>query len=283
MLVVSLTNIGDVVLTTPVMDALLNAFPQAKLTVVVGPKAWSLYEGQPRITTVIFEKRKTLGYYWQWYKDLRSKRFDVIIDLRQTFLPLFLWSQWRTPIWATKVREHMLKKHLSRLMSVFPQVDVDDKRLSIVSKEIQLPFNDYIVVAPGAADEAKRWPIANFKELIGVLSKRGVNIVCVGDSNDAQLLGGILEPSFINIISLAGKTDLRELGFVLSKSRLLIAHDSGIMHLANYLNVPQVILWGPTDLEKYSPWGAEHVVVYKGRDISQITIKDVLDAIEQIR
>ena len=40
-----------------------------------------------------------------------------------------------------------------------------------------------------------------------------------------------------------------------------MAHDSGVMHLASYLNVPLVALWGPTSLEKYAPWGKRSVIV----------------------
>ncbi len=281
--VISLTNIGDVVLTTPVLDILLEDFPLAGLTVVVGPKARSLYGGQTRIKTVVFEKRKPFGYYMEWYKELNRTPFDVLVDLRQTFLPLFLRHQWRTPIGTTKCEEHMLQKHLRRLKTVYPQAQLFSRKQAVVPKPVALPFDDFIVIAPGAADTAKRWPIENFRDLIVRLSKEGAKIILVGDDRDALSLQPILDLALPGVVSMAGKTDLRELCFVLSRSKFLIAHDSGIMHLANYMEVPHVVLWGPTDQKKYGPWRSKHAVVHKGRDMSQINLKDVVNAIEQIR
>ena len=282
-LVVSLSNIGDVVLTTPVIDTLLESFPKANVTVIVGSKAKTLFEGQPRITTLIYEKRRPFDYYRRWYLELSKKRFDVIVDLRQTFLSLMLASRWHTPIMPTRSNEHMVQKHMLHLKSVFPLAVRSESARAIIPKTISLPFDDYIVIAPGAADVFKRWPIANYKDLLEALTRQGENIIVVGDDSDNVLVNENLGSLSKNIVSLAGKTDLCELCYVLLKSKLMIGHDSGIMHLANYVKAAQIILWGPTDMHKYKPWNSKHVIVYKGPDMSLITLKDVVDAIEQLR
>ena len=56
-LVVSMTNIGDVVLTCPVIDILRRDFPQAKMDVVVGPKAVSLFADNPNFGVKVFDKQ----------------------------------------------------------------------------------------------------------------------------------------------------------------------------------------------------------------------------------
>lgn len=279
-LVISLSNIGDVVLTTPVIDVLLASFPKAKLTVVIGPKAKNIFDGQPRIQTVVVEKAKPFAYYREWFAQLG--RFDVVIDLRQTLMPLLLKHRWRTSLFPTKPRGHMAQKHLSRLKGVFPQASNQAINLAIVPKRLNLPLASFIAVAPGAADSAKRWPIAKFSELVKQLVIQGENVLMIGDGQDALLTKEIMDLKLQGVETLAGKTDLRELAFVLSKARLLIAHDSGIMHLANYFGVPQVILWGKTDLKKYGPWRAKHLVLHEGDDMNNIMLEDVLDAVKKM-
>ncbi len=282
-LVISLSNIGDVVLTAPVIDVLLDSFPQARITVVVGPKAGSLFSGQPRIRTIVFEKHQTFRYNAAWYRDLNANKFDVIVDLRQTLLPVLLSHHWRTPLLPSRANGHMLQKHLGRLSAVFPGAKLDAPRCAIVVSSLTLPFEGFIVIAPGAADQAKRWPIARYQQLLNALVQQGRKIILVGDGSDARLIKEHLVFAPKDVVSLAGQTDLRTLGFVLLRAGFLIAHDSGIMHLANYLGVPQVILWGPTDKAKYGPWGAANIVVHKGRDMTQISVEDVLDAVKQVR
>src|SRR5450755_129143 len=97
-LVVSQTNIGDVVLTCPVIDILRQDFPQAKMDVVVGPKAVSLFEDNPNITIKIFDKQAPLKQKSAWFFDLYQQHYDAVVDLRHTMLPFFLRPKYATPL-----------------------------------------------------------------------------------------------------------------------------------------------------------------------------------------
>ncbi len=278
-LLVTLSNLGDIVLTFPVLDALLEQFPQARLSVVVGEKGNELLAGNPLVARVfVYRKRTSLGEKFSWFRELASERFDLIVDLRNTALPFFLFPQWRTSFSEQKiVGEHRREKHWRRLTQVLGDVPTvthrralyvtaeDKQAVAQKLKPLILSGEIYAVVAPGAANEFKRWWPEGFAEVIQYLMlEKKMPVVLVGDHNDREVVQRVLGkyPSD-RLLNLAGQTNLRQLAEVLHRSRLLVANDSGIMHLASYLDVPVLALFGPTDEKKYGPWSARSIVVRK--------------------
>ena len=88
-LVVSMTNIGDAVLTCPVIDILRRDFPQSKMDVVTGPKAVSLFEDNPNFGVKVFNKQASLIQKFAWFSQLAQVHYDCVVDLRHTMLPFF--------------------------------------------------------------------------------------------------------------------------------------------------------------------------------------------------
>ena len=77
-------------------------------------------------------------------------------------------------------------------------------------------------------------------------------------------------------INLCGRTSLLQLAAVLAGADLALVNDSGIMHLASYLDRPVVALFGPTDPFYYGPWGSSCVVLRKGLSMAEIKTADVI-------
>src|SRR5476649_863175 len=85
-LIVSQTNIGDVVLTCPVIDILRRDFPKAKIDVVTGPKAVSLFEDNPNFSIKVFNKKAPLSQKYAWFSDLYQSHYDCVVDRKSTGL-----------------------------------------------------------------------------------------------------------------------------------------------------------------------------------------------------
>ena len=268
----SLSNIGDVVLTFPVFDALCEAYPQALFSVIVSAKGKAFFEKNPRVKKVyIFEKQSAVHEKVRWLHDLRREKFDLVVDLRNSLLPFLTRSHRRTrPVFAGEASGHMRDKHLCRLKTVLKDVPLPQSRHALsFSKEEELSagsllmgLKDFAIVAPGAADGKKRWIPEGFVKVIRYLMKEaGVPVVVLGDRHDAKAAAPILKEISGGILNLCGATSLKELAFIISKARVAVVNDSGIMHLASYMNIPTVALFGPTDPERYGPWGkGAHVV-----------------------
>jgi heptosyltransferase II len=308
-LIVSQTNIGDVVLTCPVIDILRRDFPRAKIDIMTGPKAVSLFEGNPNFSIKAFDKQAPLRNKFESFLDLYQTHYDCVVDLRRTALALFLMPHFATPVLSGKsFPGHKKDAHLNRLRQVYSFDGLSEKKYAVVTtKEDERFFEGavasvlegkkFIVIAPGAADSAKRWQPQGFAALADHLSAM-YKVIFVGDAKDAQIIDDIQERMKSSSLSLAGKINLRQLAFVLKKSSLAITHDSGVMHLACYFNVPVVALWGPTSIEKYAPWGLKSAVVRRNEEclrcrdpkskslhncMSFIKVQDVIEATGKIQ
>ncbi len=108
-LLVSLSNIGDVILTFPVFDVLRERFPDAEISVVVGPKAKGLLEDNPHIYRLyVYDKRAGVAEQWRWLKSVRSQSFDVVVDLRNSMMPFLVKGRVVTPpVLGRQMRCHM--------------------------------------------------------------------------------------------------------------------------------------------------------------------------------
>jgi len=161
-------------------------------------------------------------------------------------------------------REHMNRKHLDRLRTVHHFSDENVPRLAIVPKPLAndvLPKGRFVVIAASAADSAKRWTADGFVEVADFIAAKDVAVVFTGGAAETEFIEGMRRRMKKPSLSLAGRLDLRELAFVLGKAAFAVVHDSGAMHIACYLGVPVVALFGPTDHTKSGPQDPRSVVI----------------------
>ena len=275
-LLISLSNIGDVILTFPVLDILRRDFPTAELSLVVGPKVKSLLQDNPNIQHLyIFEKRQSWWRTILWIWSLRRERFDLVVDLRNTAIPFFLGARRCTSPFLRRVKgQHMRLQHLNRLWSVYPFERTADQRFGFYSsfeahraidgiiQSVVGLGEQIVVVAPGAADRGKRWQATEFARLCDKMIKQyGVKVVLVGDSNDKPVVAEVCLKMAEKAVDLSGQLTLAQLGLLLLKAKLLITNDSASLHLASYLNIPTLVIFGPTDPKRYGPWAMRSSVV----------------------
>ena len=124
-LVVTLSNFGDVILTTPVIMALVRKYPEARLTVVVGPRARSVLQRSPDIyKTVIYDKKASLGQKLKFIAELRKVKYDCVVDLRNTVIPFLVSCKKRTPLFRKFTRVNMRDRHLEMLAGVESDIPV---------------------------------------------------------------------------------------------------------------------------------------------------------------
>jgi ADP-heptose:LPS heptosyltransferase len=289
-LVVSLSNIGDVVLTLPVVDILRSAFPAAELHLIVGPKAKSLFDDNPYITRlVVYDKHMGWRQRLDWFLGLRRWRFDIIVDLRNSMLPFLLNAGIVTFPACSSPKVHMKAKHLGRLALVFDDLKTPVERLAVCLSPRQCAsvdrlvhgWTDYVVVAPGAADARKRWGQEGFYKVVAHLRSKGRKVVLVGDQNDRAVSARIAAAFTDGVLDLCGETTLVELAGIVARATLAVTNDSGIMHLASYFDRPVIALFGRTDPFFYGPWSSRCVALRKGIVIEAIAAEDVIAEVDK--
>lgn len=280
-LVISLTNLGDVILTTPVMSALRKRFPEAFISVLIGPKAEMLLKGSETINRVVIYNKKFLSWAekWKMVLKLKEEKFDLVVDLRNTAIPLIIQAKTWEGIRLFPSREiQMRKRHLERLQ--FLNILDDQNHFNFFSelekksaaeklKQNGIDFEkSYVAIAPGAGSYLKRWNVERFGEVLRMLKAKNKQVVIVGSEAEKELGEKIKSQSTQNIFNSCGLLTLRELAALIRYAALVIACDSAIMHLANEQDVPVVSIFGPTDDQKYARFSPKTRIIRRSLDCS---------------
>jgi ADP-heptose:LPS heptosyltransferase len=117
---------------------------------------------------------------------------------------------------------------------------------------------DYVVIVPGAGSPAKQWPARRFSEIAGrIHQKTGWQAIICGGPDDEPLGKTILEESAVPSENWCAKTSLPELVAVLAGARLVIANDTGAVHIAAARSVPVVCIMGGGHPGRFMPYRIE--------------------------
>jgi ADP-heptose:LPS heptosyltransferase len=112
-----------------------------------------------------------------------------------------------------------------------------------------------VAVNPGAGRANKQWPVAHFRRLVDRLaSEPNVRVLVLWGPDEVHMARQIRDGSSARAI-LAPPTDLHELAALLRRSALMVANDTGPLHLAAALGTPSLGLFGPTRAERNGPYG----------------------------
>jgi heptosyltransferase II len=152
-------------------------------------------------------------------------------------------------------------------------------------------------LCPGAEyGPAKRWP--DFSLAAKQLSERhGVHWLIFGTAAERPLAAEILETLKNSGTDLTGRTSLLELAAQLRRCELLLTNDTGTMHLAAFLGVPAVAIFGSTEPQLTGPIGEGHVIIRHHvecspcflrecpldfRCMKAVTVEDAVAAVERL-
>ncbi|MBI4335284.1 MAG: glycosyltransferase family 9 protein [Candidatus Omnitrophica bacterium] len=280
-LLISLSNFGDIILTTPVLSALKRELPNAEIDVMSGPAGSQIFVGHPLVSNFIaYDKFANLRVKAALIFNLRKKRYDLTVDLRSSLFAILTGSRYHTPLMGRRARgpAHKMDEHLRKLETL--GLDTSGARFAFYVGQEDRSFidkllaeggikKDFVVVAPGAKSHIKRWAGEGFALACDRLIKElALDIVMVGDSQDKEIIDKIARAMRNKAHDLSSKLSLRQLGALIARSKLLITNDSAPMHIGCSLGAKVLAVFGPTDPKKYGPLGARDVIMRKGLDCS---------------
>ncbi|MEW6202692.1 MAG: lipopolysaccharide heptosyltransferase II [bacterium] len=282
-LVISLSCIGDVLLTTPVIGVLKDNFPSAQITVLAGKTSYPLLERHELVArALIFDNRGahrgSLGVV-RLITELRRSRYDLVVDLRNTMIPYALRVRRRITAHSTHLRQrklrgrHAIDRHLDVLadhgitvtrrdMILSVPEDVSAKVDSLLTDAGLTSNNELIAIYPGAGSKYKEYPAEKLSTVVRALAACGNRkFAVIGSEADAESAAQVTAAVPEAAVNFAGKIDLLEVAALLKRCSLLISNDSGPMHIGAAVGTPVLALFGPTDADRYRPRGEQHVVI----------------------
>lgn len=149
----------------------------------------------------------------------------------------------------------------------YARLDVDRTALRLPVPPGPSPAPDAVVVHPGAAFPARRWPPERFARVVGDLVAAGHRVVLTGSAGERDLARGIAERAGLGEDAvLAGRTGLAGLAALVAGASLVVCGDTGAGHLATAFGTPSVLLFGPTPPRLWGPppSARQHVVLWTG-------------------
>ena len=106
-LFVTATRIGDAILSTGLLSHLIDRYPNAQITVAVGPAAATLFNAMPNLDRVIVLRKRRLSLHWlKLWRQCALQRWDMVIDLRRSAMSWLLFARERQLPPPTNIEMH---------------------------------------------------------------------------------------------------------------------------------------------------------------------------------
>jgi ADP-heptose:LPS heptosyltransferase len=276
--------IGDIVLTTPVIRALREKFPDAYLAYLGDLKAVTLLEHNPHLNEIIpydFSKpdiTEQLKIAWK----LRRRKFDVFIDLfsnprsallaRASGAPMRIGKDvpGRGRLYTHTIGDagsmiSAIEYHFHYLQPLGIPVSTGKTEIVLTEEErreariylrhqgvaIDRPI---VAIHPGATWPNKMWPKEHVAELIDLLrAKLKVEVLLSPGPGDDQLIGDILHRCSGEVHQLP-VLPVRQLAGVLSQCTVFVSNDCGPMHIGVAVGTKTLGIFGPEPPEVWFPY-----------------------------
>jgi heptosyltransferase II len=293
-LVLRFSAVGDVVLTSPAIEALRRALPEARIVYAIKERLAHLVSENPNVDEVIALRpgEGPLSYasrlraakptaVLDLHGKIRSKILRALIpgvrkvvwhkrDFRDTLpVKLALRPYHSSMLFADRYHaavEELVGRPLprGRLQYFLGPRDVASAEKVLEAAGID-PSKALLGLSPGANWETKRWPAERFAGLARRALASGVQVVVQGNEAEKPL-GAMIASSAPGVVDLCGKLDLRALAGFISRCSAFAANDSGPMHMARALGVPTLAFFGSTDPAMFDFAG--HQVLFAGVECS---------------
>lgn len=289
-LFITANRLGDAVLSTGALSALIDRYPAARVTIACGPLPRSLFSAIPQVARiVVMVKRPHHGHWRDLWLQTIGTRWDLVVDLRNTLISRMVRSRSRKIFRGPKPRQHMVEA-FSQLIDADPRDAAPRLWLDRASQEevaaILQPQVKLLALAPGAHGIGKRWPAERYAALALSLTAPGGMIAggmvavlgSAGERVQADPVIAALPAD--RVIDLVGRTEPLQAAAWLARADLYVGNDSGLTHLAAAAGAPTLALFGPGIPTRYRPWGrAAHYLIAadaSGRTIDLCKIDDEL-------
>lgn len=263
-LIIRLSSIGDIVLTTPVIRCLRQQFPDDEIHFLTKLSYKGILESNPYLNKV-----HVLGDSFElMLHELQTEEYDYIIDLHHNLRTLRI-KKFLKNVKAFSFNKLNVQKFIYTNLKIntLPDKHIVDRNLETIGSlgavndgkglDYFIPDKDrintkdlpaahmlgYIAVVIGAALATKKMPLHKLKELCAAIQHP---IVLLGDKNDQEDGKAIAATDDIKIYNACGKFNLNESADILRGARLVISHDTGLMHIAAAMQRPVISIWGNT-------------------------------------
>lgn len=282
--ILKLSAIGDVCHAIAAVQMIQKHWPNQPIVWVVGKEAFELISELKGIEFIVIDKKDSYRYSIKHLRSqLKGRTFDYLLHMQTTvranILSLcikatirFGYDPIRSRVFQRFFVNHTidppLKDHaidaqldfvkalgipISKPVWNIPINKASDRFLSEL-----LPTNNrpLFVIHPCASQPEKNWPSSHYAELAHYATKKGFDVVLTGNAtpHENAIAQEISAQSCCPTINLLGKLDLKMLVALLARAQLVLAPDTGPLHIAVATGTPVIGLYGRTNPKRTGPY-----------------------------
>lgn len=263
-LIIRLSSIGDIVLTTPVVRCLRKQYPDAEIHFLTKQSFKSILSSNPYI-----DKVHLLGDSFElMLHELKTEEYDYVVDLHHNVRTLRI-KRFLKGVKSFSFNKLNIEKYIytSFKINILPNKHIVDRCFEAVAPlgvindglglDYFIPDEDrieksdipaqhqfgYVAVVIGAALATKQLPLHKLKALCAAIE---YPIILLGGKEDEEAGKTIAAMDDIKIYNACGKFKLNESADIVSGAKLVVTHDTGLMHIAAALQKPIISVWGNT-------------------------------------
>ena len=323
--------VGDLMMMQSLFILIKERNPGVMLDVLAASKTPELITRMPEIRQIIHSPlthgKWDLSLRYQLGKSLRAEKYDQAIVFSTSFkaglVPWFAKIPLRTGLrrkWSLSLLNETrllprprLPRMIQRFLSVYlkpgerideerylPKIPANSASLSQALDKFKIIQDEKPILAlcPGSTGgSSKRWPENYFSQLAEYFSNQGWSVWCIGGPAEKEIIANINANLKEPTVDL-GRTSLTEALDLMSLATVVVANDSGLMHMACALSKPVVAIYGSGSPEYTPPLTRKAKVFYKGLScqpcyksecplvhrncLKQIAVAEVIDAVQTL-
>lgn len=270
--IVRFSALGDVVMVAAAVQALHRVWPGATITWITSPLAHMLLNGMPGVNFIVTDKPRSLADYRSFYRLFRLRRFDVVLAMQANLRINLLYPALRAPLKIgfdrTRAREgqwlfcnrriafrndHLVDSFLSFVETLtgqpveaewaLPPGEAERQWAHALVKDLPRPL---IAIHPHASKAERNWLPERFAAVIEQMLARGDGSILLTGGNapdERALCDRLAAIAPARVHKLCGQTTLKQLAALLAEADVLLAPDTGAVHLARAMDTPVVGLY----------------------------------------
>ncbi len=277
--IVKLSSLGDIVHSMVVLQFIKKHYPESVIDWVVEKRFKGILENNPHINQIHtvnlnkFKRDKSLKLlFTEVSKARKFGQYDVVIDLqgliKSAIVTKFISSRKKVGFDKSSIREALASFFYNQKVAIsyeqntieryakltsealrikITKDDIMNKEFYLFSKsKFLIPQTPYIVFVIGSTWQSRNYPKEKFTQVAQAIKKSC--IVIWGSEEEKEKAEWMSSES--NYIQVMPKLSLDDLKHVIDHASLLIGNDTGPSHMSWALNIPSIILFGPTPIER---------------------------------
>ncbi|MBL1265034.1 glycosyltransferase family 9 protein [Methylomicrobium sp. RS1] len=277
-LLIAMRFLGDALLTTPLIHSLKQAFPEAKIDILIYRNTAGMFEGNPDINRIIATPHRPKFRDYLEFIPRIFRRYDLALAVQAGDRP-FIYSLIAAPCrvgavppkgatgwWKRYFLNGYAEHDNEHTHTVLQNLKLADALRIPRSHALIPPHSDsvksfllspeYAVLHPYPQWTYKQWTKEGWLEIGRYLRRNGMRLVLSGGPGAEEIgyLNELQSELPKDTLNLAGCVPLGELAGIIARARCFVGPDTGITHLAAATGIPVVALFGPTNPVKWTPW-----------------------------